>query len=242
MQRKIGLLVWLTAATFGLQAQGYYFGIKGGPTIGVQQWESFERDPLFALHGMAFIESASDQAFALFAQAGYNPKGSAIQSRNAFGVNGDFFQFPTQNFIFHNLSLSLGAKQRIGAPENNLRPYYLFGIRVDYNLDTNLDEYQELNELFPIYPFDNDQVIRDFTYGAIVGAGIEFPFSEFVGALLEFSVNPDFSLQYEQPSGEVFVNNTVYTGNITVPERRIRNVTFELTLGLRFLRKIEYID
>lgn len=243
MQRTLLVLLLLGGLATALTGQSYAFGIKGGPTIGIQQWESFERDPFFGFHGIAFIETAEEnEPWALFAQAGYNPKGSAIRSRNAFGFSGDIFRLPTQEFIFHNLSLSVGAKQRFNLLGNSTNTYYLLGLRVDYNLDTNLDEYDELNDQFPIYPLDNDRLIKDFTYGLTVGGGFEFPFSEYVGALIEFSVNPDFSLQYQQPSGQVFVNNPLFTGNINIPERNIRNLTFEITLGFRFLHKIEYVD
>ena len=122
--------------------------------------------------------------------------------------------------------------------------YYLFGVRLDYTIDTNLDEFQEFNERFPtysIYPIDSPLFIRNFNYGASLGAGLEFPFSEYISGLLEFTVNPDFSIQYQQPA----IPNVTdpYTGNsVTLRERNIRNVTFEVTLGFRFLRKIEYID
>ena len=61
----------------GLAQGGFAFGIKGGPTIGLQQWEGFEQDPLFKYHGIAFIESISEEnAFGVFAQLGYHQKGS----------------------------------------------------------------------------------------------------------------------------------------------------------------------
>ena len=59
--------------------------------------------------------------------------------------------------------------------------------------------------------------------------------------MIEFTVNPDFSLQYEQPA----IPNVIdpITGQTrTLQERRIRNLTFEITVGARFLRKVEYID
>lgn len=236
----IGLLMSLAASA---GAQGSIFGIKGGPTIGLQQWESFERDPLFRYHGILFVESLpADNSYALFAQIGYNPKGSAIRSRNAFGLSGDIFRLPTQAFIFHNASLSVGAKQKFKKSSGEGRTYYMFGLRLDYTFDTNLEEYEELNESYPIYPINDKQLIREINYGLVLGGGIEFPFSEFIGAMLEFSVNPDFSLQYQQPKADVYVNNSFYMGNLSIPERNIRNLTFELTLGMRFLRKVIYVD
>jgi len=243
MTRIVLTTIILGLFTSFLQAQGYAFGVKGGLTIGVQQWEGFEQDPLFKYHGIAFIESLpEDNQFALFAQLGYHLKGSAFRSRNAFGLNGNVFRAPAQEFIFRNLSLVLGAKQKFDLFNNDSRAYYLLGIRGDYNLSTNLDEYKDANMVYPIYPDDSKELIREITYGVSLGGGIEFPFSELAGALIEFTINPDFSYQYEQPSATVFVNNQFFTGNVNIPERKIRNLTFELTVGFRFLNKIEYID
>ena len=103
------------------QAQGYYFGLKGGMTIGMQQWQSLDRDPLFRYHGIAFVESiAEENSFGLFAQAGFHEKGSAIRNqlfRNS--LNGGFFRAPTYQFIFRNASLTLGAKQKFDLGTSN---------------------------------------------------------------------------------------------------------------------------
>lgn len=243
MNRIVLALMMVMAAGYGLRAQGYAFGLKGGLTIGVQQWEGFEQDPLFKYHGIAYIESLPESnEFALLAQLGYHLKGSAFRSRNAFGFNGDIFRAPAQEFIFRNLALVLAAKQKFDVFGNDSRAYYILGLRGDYNLGTNLSEYKEANMVYPIYPDDSKELIREITYGLSLGGGIELPFSELVGTIIEFSVNPDFSYQYVQPSATVFVNNQFFTGNVNIPERKIRNLTFELTVGFRFLNKIEYID
>lgn len=237
------LLLWASLSI--LSAQGFAWGVKGGLTIGFQQWGSFERDPLYKYHGILFIESLSeDDRFALFAQAGIHQKGSAIRNQ-VFNniINGQQFRPPAREFIFNNISLSLGAKQRLDIG-SKARPYYILGVRGDYTVDTNLDIYTafiEQNPSFAIYPIDDTQFIRELNYGLIVGGGFEFPLSELVGTMIEFSINPDFSYQYEQPE----IPNVLdpYTGTSrSIPERRIRNVTFEVTLGFRFLNKIEYID
>ncbi|MEL7220178.1 MAG: hypothetical protein AAGJ93_02600 [Bacteroidota bacterium] len=231
---------------------GTYYGLKGGLTIGTQQWNSFDRNPLIAYHGILSMESASGGgAFSLFAQAGYHVKGSSIR-RRLFGnpFNASAVSLPPQKFEFQNLSLSVGAKQSIKEIGTS-RLYYMFGVRLDYTLDTNLDEYTRFTERNPvfsgIYPIDtyfNDNGflgVRRLNYGFLAGGGITLPFSEFIEGMVEFSVNPDFSLQYEQPS----IDNVLdpFSGqNRTIPERRIRNLTFEISVGVRFLRKVEYID
>lgn len=246
--KKLGCLLALLTVllTAQLSAQSYAFGVKGGLTLGVQNWSGFEQDPLIAYHGIAFIESAPEgNEFALFAQGGYHVKGSAIRNRNFVNVlTGNAFRAPPREFRFNNVSVTLGGKQKFDFGVTNNKVYYMFGIRGDYTVSTNLGEYTAFNERNPgyaIYPFDEPTFIRDFNYGVTVGGGMEIPFSEFVAGLLEVSVNPDFSYQYRQPE----IPNVLdpYTGNTrSIPERQIRNITFEVSLGFRFLHKIEYID
>ncbi len=248
MKRLFTIMCCLCCGLIYLNAQsaGSYFGIKGGLTLATQQWNTFDREPLVGYHGIFSVETLPEQErFSLFAQVGYHVKGSAIRSTvwgNPF--NGGFNGVPARKFEFYNISLSLGAKQRFSEVGNN-KIYYLFGIRGDFTVDTNLDEYTDFVERNPtfagVYPIDSYEFIRRINYGFIAGGGFEFPFSEFVEGVLEFTVNPDFSLQYQQPA----IPNVIdpFTGNTrTISERRIRNLTFEITVGARFLRKIEYYD
>ncbi len=235
-----------TLMPVGLQAQGSVFGIKGGPSIGVQNWGgSFQQDPMFRYHAAIFVESLPEaNQWSLYAQAGYHPRGSAIRRRRFIDViSGNPVIPPTDVFLFHNAALVLGAKQKFDLGVSN-KWFYSFGIRGEYTFDTNLDIYTRFNEQFPafsIYPYDDKFYINEFNYGFSGGAGLEFQFSEFIGASLEFAVNPDFSFQYRQPA--VPNIRDPWTGqNTTIPERRIRNITFELSLGFRFLRKVEYVD
>lgn len=253
--KHLYLLLLFLALTFTLQAQdgeeeygGYYFGIKGGLTIGQQQWNAYERDPLLAYHGIAFIESLPESGrFSLLAQAGYHVKGSSLRARNFFsGVSGNFLRAPAETFEFYNLSLTLGAKQVFSFTPRGGGLYYLIGLRGDYTLDTNLDRYDELgdpsvNRLRLFYPLESYEFINRFNYGLTAGGGLQLLLSEFVGVNLEFTVNPDFSVQYRQPAITNVTNP--YNGQpMTLQEREIRNLTFELTLGFRFLRKIIYVE
>ncbi len=253
MKQGFLLLSLLVALSIGLQGQGgTYYGLKGGLTLGTQQWNGFDRAPLIGYHGIASIESYSpDAKFSLFAQLGYHLKGSAIR-RSLFGnpFNAGFTTFPPQKFEFHNVGLTVGAKQTV-QELGRAKVYYMFGVRGDYTLTTNLDEYESFVALNPnfagFYPLNvyyNSQTligIRRLNYGFTAGGGFLFPFSDFIEGVLEFTINPDFSLQYEQPS----IPNVrdPFTGQSrTISERKIRNLTFEVSVGARFLRKIEYID
>ena len=237
------LLTTLMCCFFSLigTAQGSFaWGVKGGITAGFQQWNSYEQDPLFKYHGDLYIESYdSPDANALFAQIGYHVKGSALRNRNGRTLTGDIFRLSTRTFEFNNASFSTGFKQRfdVGAK----KAYYLVGLRADYTLSTNLSDYDNLgngtNRFF--YPFDD--FVRKFNYGITGGAGMEFMFGDLIGGVIEFSLAPDISFQYEQPAiGNVY---DPFTGNDrNIPERRIRNFAAEISVGFRFLRIVEYVD
>ncbi len=225
-----------------LAAQSTVFGLKGGLSLGIQKWGGFDQDPLVKYHGIAFVESADETAqFSVFAQAGYHLKGSAIRNRNFYSpINGQFYRPPAQEFIFKNAALTLGAKRGYEFSDIT-KAYYLFGLRGDYTIGTNLKKYREINEYNKSLFFPDDGFVRRWNYGVTVGGGFEFAFSELIGALIEFTINPDFSFQYKQPA----IPNVTdpYTGQArTIPERTIRNITFEISAGFRFLRKVEYID
>ena len=241
------ILILLTGISDDLNAQesgGFYFGIKGGPTIGFQRWNNFQRDPLFRYHGIIFIESASEENVGLFAQAGYHVKGSAIRVLPFFSssLNRDVSGFTTP-FEFKNASLTVGAKQKFDFGLDK-KFYYLFGLRAEYTIDTKLrpDGIPEDDPCLIFYPFEDG--VQRFNYGLTVGGGLEFTLSDFVGLLLEFTVSPDISRQYRQPE----LTNVLSCGlgpsssNRTIGEREITNTALEISLGFRFLRRIEYID
>lgn len=232
-----------------IQAQGYAFGIKGGLTVGFQRWDqSFQRDPLYRYHGILFVESLNDDnAFALFAQGGYHIKGSAIRTfATTYQIpSGGFERFPafTIPFEFRNVSLTLGGKKKFDLGLSS-KYYYLLGIRGDYTVSTKLrpDFIEPNNPYALLYPIDS--YVNKFNYGITVGGGLEWLFSEYVGGVVEITVNPDFSKQYNQPRIDNIINPFPVGGsNITsIPERQINNLTIEITLGLRLLHKIIYLD
>lgn len=243
MKRYLLLILLGNLIIYNIHAQGFVFGLKAGPTIGVQQWDGSDRDPLFKYHGILFIESLDEaNNFSVFAQAGYHVKGSAVRYNFrpvCIGSNGQFVEcnIETQEYRFNNLSLTLGGKRKFDY--NNNKVYYLFGIRGDLTLNTNLDEYEAYNQYFPYYPFD--EAVNKLNYGVTLGGGIEFPMSDLIDAMVELTVNPDFSKQYFQPPIPNITNP--YNGeSYTIRERSIRNITFEITFGFRFKRIVEYID
>lgn len=222
-------------------------------TLGTQQWNGFDRAPLIGFHGILSMETygGEDSKSSVFGQIGYHRKGSAIQ-RSLFGnpFNANFVTLPPQKFEFNNVGLALGIKQYI-KDLGKAKAYYLFAVRGDYTVSTNLDEYEAFVDINPnfagFYPLNVNYTsetllgIRRLNYGFTAGGGFLLPFSEFVEGVLEFTINPDLSLQYEQPS----IPNVrdPFSGQTrTLEERKIRNLTFEISVGARFLRKVEYID
>lgn len=241
MKRTILIFIAILFLTELLTSQSRAYIVKGGLTVGVQQWEGVERDPLWSYHGAVSMESTPEFGVnGAFMQLGYHVKGSAWRN-TLFTTQTGGITISTDRFEYQNLSLLLGFKK--GFSELNLgTAYYLFGIRGEYTLGTNLDEYEDFNNFsgLPIYPLDG--FVRKWNYGVTVGTGIQFPISEFVGGVIEFSISPDFSEQYRQPafSGNVIQNGTPVFRNFS--ERKIRNIVVELSVGFRFLHKIEYID
>jgi hypothetical protein len=227
-------------------AQGYAFGVKGGLAVGQQAWSSggsATNNLLFKYHGAAFIESvsASDKGQSvLFAQLGYHLRGSAFRYRSglAYDPNGTPVKIGgfKQEFIFKNIGLILGAKRR--GVLGKERAFYTVGIRGEYTVGTNLEDTPQNPFYISTYP--EKDYVRKLQYGLSLSGGYEFPFSELVGGFVEFAIHPDLSRQYfrgEYPAYDGFLRQ-----NVTVPTQAIRNISFELSIGFRFLRKIEYVD
>ncbi len=226
------------------QAQGAAYTLKGGLSIGTQRWDNQlgRRNPLLSYHIVAAIEELpEDPRFTVFAQAGYHTRGTSMKTTflNTSGVRYD----QDYSIRFNNLALAIGAKKRLNEM-GSLTPYYMFGMRGEYTVKTNLADFEERNRCYPIYPYNKKEFIKKFNYGVIFGGGFEFPFSDLIGGIIEFSVSPDLSRQYEQPAISGIINNcnSVNTQPINIPQRKITNVSFEISVGLRFLHKVEYID
>ena len=223
--------------------QSTAFGVKGGPTIGIQQWNSIDQDPLFKYHGILFIESYNEEEnlSSVFAQVGYHIKGSALRNTRFNLQNGNIYNLPTREFQFRNISLTLGAKKKFQLGSGAARHYYLVGLRGDFNINTNLSDYEDANQVFFSF-FPSDVWVQRFTYGVTAGGGLEFPFSEYIGGVLEITVNPDLSRQYRQPPLPNVPDPYNFGQTRTIGERLINNITLEVTFGIRFLRVVEYID
>ena len=233
MRNKVlSAIVLIMFFALPMQSQSFVFGPKIGPTIAFQKWNNFDQDALLAYHAALFIESYSEDVEnkgTLYAQFGYHTRGSAIRV-NDFIQNRNY----TSSFKFTNLALTVGARQMVGT--SGFKPYYHFGLRLEYTLKTNMDQYETLGSAV-FYP--NNQFVNKLNYGVSLGGGFQKEFSEFVGGAFELTISPDLSKQYEQPA----INNVLVPGSTqprTISARDIRNLSLEISVVLRLLRKVEY--
>jgi len=231
---------------YGVDWGGYLFGLKGGLSLGQQDWSGLETEFLLGYHGALFLESIpASGRFSLYAQLGYHLRGSRISRRRGITFGGSQVTLPADDFRFQNVSLGLGAKS-VFSYARFADLYYVLGLRAEYNLNTNLSEYDQLEGSFGLsfranYPIDSPTFINQFTYGATFGAGALIPISDKIGGFVEITAHPDLNFQYNQgPIPNVI--DPFGAGNRTIPERQIRNFTIELSVGIRFLRKWTYVD
>lgn len=242
MTRIVFVFILLTVFLNLLEAQSTAYVFNVGPSLGLQKWDNGgDRQILFAYHASLAIESVDNEndRGSIFAQFGYHVKGSANRLR--FFFQGGDIETYTENFRYNNLSLLLGAKQKFPFGSSGRARYFYFGgIRCDYTLSTNIDNLASRNiYTFAYYP--QVGAMSRWMGGVTVGGGIQFEFGELVGGQFSLSVNPDLTTQINQPS--VTVIDPFNPGQTrTIPAQRIRNTTLELSLGLRLLRKVEYVE
>jgi len=216
-------------------AQTYIFGPKLGPIVGLQQWNGIQRDVLFSGHAALFIESyEEDNPSSLFAQIGLHQRGSAERGLVIDRSVGDVFR-RSLTYKFNNVSLLLGAKRLLNM-ESNAKPFYTIGVRAEYTVSTNLDRYE--GTIFQTY-FPSNFFVNKFNYGVSAGGGFQYQFGDLVGGAIELMISPDISKQYEQFPIDVIDPRNVGSSR-TLPQQDVRNLTIEIGISLRLLRKVEY--
>lgn len=224
-------LCMLILSSVTVFAQSAAYGLKGGPTIGLQRWNNHQgNDPLIAYHLVAFAETANEgDKGALFAEVGYHIKGRGVHFRASVNpLTGQSYSARNFQLRFHNTSLSLGAKNEFLS--GSVDAYYSLAVRLEYNLKTDLEIYEG---------FENG--VNKFVYGINLGGGFEFPFSEFATGVIDLRFSPDLSRQIFVPPIQNWENP--YTGRTeTLREQSIKNIAFEISFGMKFLHKVVYID
>lgn len=219
--------------TNDMMSQSYAFGVKGGLTAATQRWNNFDSgEPLFALHGALYIESYNEENLScIFAQAGYHARGRVTRFNRFVNQNGQEVPSQTRSQKFNNAALIIGVKKKLelskGSTDN--RGFYGFGVRAEYNISSELG-----------FQSGFASSINRLTYGVTVNGGYEFMFSEFVGGTLEISVHPDLGRQIFVPQ-QVYFDEDLGQSR-TLREQNVVNTSIEISLGIRLLHKITYID
>ena len=209
----------------------YAFGFKGGPSLCYQLWSTRQQQVMIKYHFAAFMESApKDNKNAIYAQFGYHIRGSANRQGSYYnGTTGQEVPARTYTNEWKNLAFVVGGKQKFDVSHDKWM-YYLLGIRMDYNIDTELEYYDAWAH-----------GTNTITWGLDIGGGFEYHFSDLVGGIVELRVSPDFGKQLYLPPGTGWTNP--HTGQpTTYPEQNVYNLTVELSVGLRFIRRVIYID
>jgi len=227
MKKWIAVLIVVTFVMQDIVAQ-HYLGIKGGMGLNMQRWNNFERDILFTPFIDVFAESNDDPLNKLYIALGYHTRGSAVRG---FGFN------TFAPYRFNNVVLEIGGK-RMATVDRKFNGYYMLGLRAEYTANTNLDDVGTTN----IFNLVSDVYVNRFNYGVTIGGGFETQLDETKLVFFELTVNPDISRQYHQPESLTIENpNPIPTPNginpfITIVQQEVRNISLELTVGIKFLR------
>ena len=228
-----------------LQAQRLTgWSLTGGPTVATQRWDNFDQRPLLGYHAGVTVEQIDyDRGNGLYASLGYHQRGSAIKTPNfryQDPSTGEerVYRSDAIKFLFHNVVLAAGAKKNYAIGEK--RGYVGFGLRGEANVGTDFAEEagdQAINYGYGLaYP--TKEFVRRFVYGIDLEGGIEVPLAARLDGIAALRLSPDIARQYFQ--GPVPYYNAFTRQNEIAPERKILNVSIELSLGIRFLPKAEF--
>jgi hypothetical protein len=236
--KRFILICFIVSSGTIIFGQSFWFGPKIGGAMCFQNWgdgrsgNGLNSDPLFSLNGDIVVESYDElKKGALYASLGYHTRGSSEQ----FLSFNNAFRF-RQNYKFNNVVLELGAKRSLNLSKD-FDPYFLLGIRAEYTVSTNLEDFD-----FMINPYTpRDVFVRKFNYGVSAGGGFEMEMSELSNVFFEFAIQPDLSFQYESPPARI-IDPLQPNQTLDLPLTRVRNLSLELKVGIKFLRKVEYID
>ncbi|MBK9270890.1 MAG: hypothetical protein IPM48_04780 [Saprospiraceae bacterium] len=211
-------------------AQKYGYTIKGGTGLATQRWQggSGGRSPVLAHHGALGIDFESEGGNVIYGQLGYHIRGSGERVLRFFDIHGNDFPGGFFGMKFHNIALEAGMKKFF--LKQQLKAYYGIGIRTEYTAKKQMQFFYQQYEPF----------VQKFNYGFNVRVGTEIEFGKFTMGGLEVNVAPDISRQI-WVRGVRFIDPRT---NMVSPqsEQSIRNLTIEISLYLRFLQIIEYID
>lgn len=227
---NILLLVLVLFLGQQVEAQQMGFGAKGGLLVGTQQGKR----ALFSYHGDVVFESLGAwqgegrlRRLGFVASLGYHRRGASYNAGN-FNTNST----TVISDVFDNISLA--ALFKGGYKFNNLAPYYAGGLRVDFTVASQM-----------VNPFDA-QGVRPFNLGLWLGGGLDWePIKLPFGLFIEVSVHPDLTPQIFFRQGTLIEFRDPFTNRVTYQtiseDRRVINVSLELTFGVKFIQRSEKV-
>lgn len=209
-----------------MQAQDNAYGLIGGLTVGTQRWNGFDRDPLLTWNGRAFYESIVTDKFSAIVEFGLHNRGSGLL--NQFIIQGQ--PGLTTNYskmVFRNMSLMAGAKQVYSLKENT-EAFVKLGVRVEYTVADTFEIFEQYSE-----------AVQPFNYGVTLGGGFHFgPKDGPIQFILDAQVSPDFSQQLFAPQAQIWNRYTQQYQQFS--EQKVTNLSFEISLGIRWVNKYYY--
>ncbi len=215
------------------QAQGTSYTLKLGYSASFARWDFRTRDPLFAPSFAIELEDfAAQNSSAVYGVLGYYRRGASSGIRRVRLDNGGYREVNGQ-FAMYNIGLTLGVRGKKALGDYR-QWFYSFGLRGEYNVRDNFSDYQSAS--LPVSYFPDKSFIRPFVYGFSLGGGVEIQLSEKLDGVIELNFFPDISKQYEQPALSNVPDPHRPGQFITLRAREIRNLSAELSFGIRFVR------
>jgi hypothetical protein len=236
MQKKtlLAFFAFLPLLVFAQEeSEGYNaYGIKAGPILGVQTWNGSQTDPLLLGIGSLgiFNEISAGGRNSITIELAAHERGSAILQRPFVyqdPVTNQQISVPATTYERKFTNVGLGASFKALYDINNgWNAYYMAGVRVEYTVRDTIpfSQFQQVNVKTGLNPIN---------YGLSFGGGVERRLgSSPLIMQLDFQIQPDISYQIRSPA---FSYTNSYTRNTEIfPEQQVRNVSFELTLGIKW--------
>jgi hypothetical protein len=217
----LGILIFSEA-----EAQDNAYGVLGGLTIATQKWNGFERDPLLTWNARFFYESVLNDRLSVVGEFGLHNRGSGILAQYIVPGTGNL-QTNYSKMVLRNASF-MGAAKQIYDIKDGVDAYVKLGLRVEYTVADTFEIFEQYAE-----------AIRPFNYGVTFGGGFHFgPKDGPIQFVLDAQVSPDFSQQLYAPPAQIY--NRFTQQYQTFSEQKVTNLSFEITLGIRFVNKYYY--
>lgn len=229
---KVILLIFTSLCSHYLHSQKYGYSVKTGSGLASQRGiggGSSGRSFIGAHHLDFGLDYESEGGNIIYGQLGYHRRGSGVRINQFFDIHGNVLAGGTFGMKFHNMVLEAGMKKFF--LKGKQKAYYGLGLRCEYTLKSDHDFFYAQYKDF----------VQKWNYGFGVRVGTETQLSKFIALGIEANIAPDISRQVWVQQNVRIIDprtNMITNGQ----EQNIRNLSLELTIYLRLLQIIEYID